>query len=115
MDGREPEEVTEYEYDEGGRMVRSVTVREPLYTEQDRAELIALAAYRAGLCPLCGRPLDVCTSEEGAPGAPQFAVRQSMCRATREIAELKSALTEEGKKPLRNAEARLFGTTVRGE
>jgi predicted amidophosphoribosyltransferase len=90
-----------------------VTTREPLWTEQDRAELIALALYRDGLCPKCGRPLDVCTSDEGKPGAPQFEVNQSLCRATRAIAETISGLTDAGKKPLRNAEARLWGTTIR--
>jgi hypothetical protein len=90
-----------------------VTTREPLWTEQDRAELIALAIHREGLCPKCGRPLDVCTSDEGAPGSPQFEVNQSTCRATLAIAEVRNALTDDGKKPLRNAEARLFGTTTR--
>jgi hypothetical protein len=90
-----------------------VTTREPLWTEQDRAELIALAIYREGLCPKCGRPLDVCTSDEGAPGAPEFDVNQSTCRATRAIAETVNGLTDGGKKPLRYAEARLFGTTIR--
>jgi hypothetical protein len=90
-----------------------VTTREPLYTEQDRAELIALALYRDGLCPKCGRPLDVCTSDEGAPGSPEFVVNQSTCRATHAIAETVNGLTDDGKKPLRYAEARLFGTTIR--
>jgi hypothetical protein len=90
-----------------------VTTREPLWTEQDRAELIALAIYREGLCPKCGRPLDVCTSDEAAPGSPDFEVNQSTCRATRAIAETVNGLTDDGKKPLRYAEARLFGTTIR--
>lgn len=90
-----------------------MTTREPFYTEQDRAELIAFELYMESLCPKCGRPLDVCTSDEGAPGSPQFEVNQSTCRATLAIAEVRNALTDEGKKPLRNAEARLFGTTIR--
>jgi len=90
-----------------------VTTREPRFTEQDRAELIALSLYRDALCPKCGRPLEVCTSDEGAPGAPQFEVSQSMCRATRAIVETKNGLTDEGKKTLRNADARLWGTTIR--
>lgn len=90
-----------------------MTIREPRFTEQDRAELIALALYREGLCPKCGRPLEVCTSDEGAPGAPQFEVSQAMCRASRAIAETINGLTDDGKKPLRNASARLWGTTIR--
>ena len=88
-----------------------MTTREPLYTEQDRAELIAYELYLEGLCPLCGRPLEVCTSPEET--GPRFQVEQSMCRAAREIAETKRGLTDDGKKPLRNAEARLWGTTIR--
>lgn len=90
-----------------------MTTREPLWTEQDRAELIALAIYRDGLCPKCHRPLDVCTSDEGSPGSPDFEVSQSTCRATLAIAETVNGLTDGGKKPLRYAEARLFGTTIR--
>jgi hypothetical protein len=88
-----------------------VTTREPLFTEQDRAELIALDIYRDGLCPRCGRPLDVCTSEEES--GPQFLVRESTCRATLAIAERKNALTDNGKKSIPYAESRLFGTTIR--
>lgn len=88
-----------------------MTTREPLYTEQDRAELIAYEIYLEGLCPKCGRPLEVCTSDEAAPGSPQFEVSQSTCRATLAIAEVRNALTDDGKKPL--SPARLFGTTIR--
>lgn len=88
-----------------------MTTREPLYTEQDRAELIAYELYLEGLCPRCGRPLEVCTSDE-ATGV-QFEVQQSTCRATRAIAEVKNALTDDGKKQIPYAEARLFGTTIR--
>lgn len=38
--GREPAEVTSFEYDDDGRMVRAVTVREPEYTFLDRAWLL---------------------------------------------------------------------------
>jgi hypothetical protein len=81
VDGREPVETTEFEYADEPRpvgwwwrlwpwrrrvLVRAVTVREPLWTEQDRAELLALAEYRAGMCPVCGGPLDECTSHEAS-------------------------------------------------
>ncbi|MEU4399784.1 hypothetical protein [Micromonospora orduensis] len=61
LDGWEPAETTTYEYD-GGRLVRSVTVREPEWSDQDRAWLAALAAYRAGRCPSCGGDASVCCS-----------------------------------------------------
>jgi len=60
--------VTEYEYDEAGRLLRSVTTREPEWSEEDAAWMLALAAYRRGLCPLCGRPLEECTAQD-ADGA----------------------------------------------
>ncbi len=102
-----------HEYDECGRLVRSVTTVEPRFTDVDRAELIALDIYRAGLCPLCGRPVSVCTSQEDAPGSPNFQVSQAMCRASREISRVKNALTDGGKERLSDAEARLWGTTIR--
>lgn len=57
-----------------------MTTREPLYTEEDRAELFALAMHRNSLCPLCGLELSVCTSHED--DGPEFAVRRRRCRAT---------------------------------
>jgi hypothetical protein len=56
-----------------------VTVREPEWTEQDRAEILALDLYRRGLCPLHGGPLADCTSHEDS--GPQFTVRKKRCRA----------------------------------
>lgn len=82
MDGREPAEITEHEYD-GERLVRSVTTREPLYTEQDRAELHALGVYRDGLCPACGGPLDECTSHEAT--GPKFRPSWLLCRRRDEL------------------------------
>lgn len=111
MDGREPAEVTEHEYDAGGRLVRSVTIREPEFTEQDRGELLALAVYREGLCPLCGRPLEVCTSHEET--GPEFTANFTACRATLAIIEQQRALSDGGKKPRPNAPAYLWGTTIR--
>lgn len=39
--GWEPGEVTTYEYDDDGRLLRAVTVREPEYSAWDRAVLLA--------------------------------------------------------------------------
>lgn len=60
------------------RLVRSVITREPLYTEQDRAELLALALYRDGLCPVCGGLLSECTSHEAT--GPKFKATAVRCR-----------------------------------
>lgn len=63
--GWEPAETTSYEY-EGGRLVRSVTVRESEWSDEDRAWMAALAAYRGGLCPCgCGHPAEHTTAHEG--------------------------------------------------
>jgi hypothetical protein len=70
LDGREPAEVTEYEYGGDGRLLRSTTTREPEWTDRD------------SLCPLCGMPLEVCTSH--ADTGPEFTVRRRRCRATDE-------------------------------
>lgn len=92
-------------------MVRSVTVREPLYTEQDRAELIALAVYREGLCPRCGRPLEVCTADEKNPTAAQFDVSWQVCSATRALLEAQRGAYGDREHP--NRQAHLWGTTIR--
>lgn len=65
FDGREPVATTTYEYD-GDRLVRSVTVREPEWTEQDRAWMFALAGYRDSyFCPCgCGLPAEQTLAHE---------------------------------------------------
>lgn len=53
-----------HEYDNAGRLVRSVTSTEPEWDEQERAWALALAAFEDSLCPLCGRPLAICSAPE---------------------------------------------------
>lgn len=60
--GREPAEVTTHEYD-GGQLVRSVTAREPLWTDEDRGYLLALLEERADTCPGCGQPNSECRDQ----------------------------------------------------
>jgi len=59
--GREPRTVTEHEYDDRDRLIRSVTTSEPLWTEEDSSLLIALLAEEAEQCGGCGWPLEVST------------------------------------------------------
>lgn len=77
-------------YDRRGRLVRSVTVREPEWTEQDRAEILALALFRKSLCPLHGGPLAECTSHEDT--GPQFTVGKKRCRAHDAVLEAQDGL-----------------------
>lgn len=89
-----------------------MTTREPLFTEQDRAELLALALYREGLCPLCGRPQRICTSHEEQ--GPDFTATYTACRATLALLEQQRAISEGGKKPRPNAPAYLWAVHTRG-
>lgn len=54
MAGEEPTEVTEYEYDKHGRLVRSVTTRGPEWTAEDRAMVFAFLDYEHLVCNGCG-------------------------------------------------------------
>lgn len=103
----------EHEYDpETSRLIRSVISREPRFTEQDRAELLALAAYRDGLCPRCGRPIEVCTAHEET--GPTFDAEYTMCRATAALLPLRAAKEKTSdNKPNPNFPAYIFGTTIR--
>lgn len=86
-----------------------MTTAEPRYTEQDRAELLALAVYRDGLCPLCGRPLEVCTApEETSPG---YDVTWRVCGATRALLERQRGAY--GGKEHPNRRAHLWSTAIR--
>jgi transcription initiation factor IIE alpha subunit len=76
----------------------------------DRAEALALAMHRAGLCPLCGKPLEVCTSMEGE--GPDFVAEYTACRATLAILE-KQRARNDGNKPDPNSSAYLWAATTR--
>lgn len=49
--------VTEYEYDQAGRLIRATTVTEPRWTDQDREAAYALDDWEASLCSGCGGDL----------------------------------------------------------
>lgn len=88
-----------------------MTIREPEWTEQDRAEVLALALYRASLCPCgCGFPLSDTTSHE--EDGPQFSATRTVCRAR--LAQIEAIrATDEGKPPSPTAAARLWTTQMR--
>jgi hypothetical protein len=89
-----------------------VTRSEPRWTDQDRGEALALALYRDGLCPLCGKPVDVCTSHEET--GPSFEVEYIACRATMAKIEKQRALFGgDDKKPDPYAPSYLWAVTTR--
>lgn len=92
-----------------GRVVRTVTTREPEWTEYDRALMLALSVYRDSLCPKCGRPIEVCTAPEES--GPQYEAVWRTCGATRYLLEKQRATY--GDKPHPNRDAHLWGTTIR--
>ena len=66
--GWEPREVTEYELDEHGRVVRSVTVREAEWDDEQRAWAVALLDLEADTCDGCGQSLSETTTSEAFEG-----------------------------------------------
>ena len=51
--GWEPRQDTTYQYDDEGRLRASSTVSEPLWDDDARAWVLALAEYEASKCPGC--------------------------------------------------------------
>lgn len=70
--------------------------------------MLALALYRDGLCPLCGRPRRVCAAAEGTHA---FDVVWEVCQATRRLSEFKRATYTDDNYPDRAAH--LLGTTIK--
>jgi hypothetical protein len=56
--GRELTSRTLYRYDDEGRLVEAVTVRESPWTEEDVSLALAWQAEQRLLCPGCGQPRD---------------------------------------------------------
>ena len=104
FDGRQPVVTTEYEY-EDGLLVRSFTVSEPVWTEQDRAEALALQLYRDGLCPHCRFPVAETTAHYSE--GPEYDATHKTCRACAAFSEAKRAANE-GSKDSPDSDARLW-------
>lgn len=69
--------------------MRSVTVREPEWTDSDRAWVAALTLWRSEQCPLHGGPLSECTSHYEA--GIRFKPDMIRCRATDALLNAKEA------------------------
>lgn len=70
-----------------------MTTREPRWTEQDRAEVLALAEYRASLCPCgCGYPVADTTAHWEV--GPEYDATHTTCRARAALVEAQNAAAE---------------------
>jgi len=77
-------------------VTRTESVSEPEWTDEDRAEVLALAEYRASLCPNgCGQPLSESTSH--ADVGPEYDTRRTTCRACAEMLAARRADDDGGK------------------
>lgn len=64
LNGWEPRSETVYEYDDSGKLLRSVTTVEPEWDEDERAWAIALLELDADTCPGCGGMLTDTTAPD---------------------------------------------------
>lgn len=88
-----------------------MTAREPEWTEQDVAEVLAFAEYRAGLCPGgCGHLLEDTTTHEDT--GPEFVATATTCRACAARLEAQRAKSD-GKAANPDAVARIWTIGMR--
>lgn len=64
LDGWEPVEVSEHEYDDDGRLIRTVTRREAEWDDHERAWMDAWLLYRSNVHDACGHYLPDSTAGE---------------------------------------------------
>jgi hypothetical protein len=90
--------VTTYEYDdETGRLVRSVTVHESPWTEENRGWGIAYEAYLSDLCPRCKRPLSETTAMKDGAALHTYDVDHPMrCHSCDEMIKKQEAHGKSG-------------------
>lgn len=70
--GWEPRETHQHEYDDEGRIARTIVTRETEWDDMERAKMLALADYRASLCE-CGFPAHVADED------PDLQIRYRVC------------------------------------
>ncbi|MFC6017803.1 hypothetical protein ACFP2T_16500 [Plantactinospora solaniradicis] len=80
---------------------------EPEWSEEDQAWMLALAEYRAGLCPACRRPLRECADPDADGG--YTVPSPTRCHATTALLIAQEQYTESPQ-----AGALLFHTERRG-
>lgn len=64
--GESRSSATSYEYDDDGRLTRSVTVHEPMWTDEDRLLVLGLLHVEEETCEICGHPKSECRDQKTA-------------------------------------------------
>lgn len=103
--GREPAEITVHEH-EDGRLVRSITTREPRWTDEDIAWALAWMEEQADRCPCCGLPLSETTAmKDGEPAHVYTVPKPKRCYGCDALIE---AQEEDAKMPSKREGARMW-------
>lgn len=98
--GREPEETTAYEHDNNGTLVRSVTTREPRWTDEDVAWALAYMQEQGDRCPGCRLQLSETTAmKDGEPVHDYRVDAPRVCRACEALAKKKAQYAEKYSEP----------------
>jgi hypothetical protein len=85
--GREPAQITTYEYDDSGSVIRSITTCEPRWTDEDLAWAVAWILEQADRCPGCSLPLSETTAMQNGRPAHKYRVEPPrICRACEAVA-----------------------------
>lgn len=62
--GRQRRSVTQYHYDDDGRLAWSETIESPEWTDEDRADHLEWQHEQNLICGSCGHPLDETTDND---------------------------------------------------
>jgi hypothetical protein len=84
---------TRFEYSRKGRLIRSVAVSEPDWSDLDRGLVLALLEERAETCSMCGHPMSECRDPRTAQ---KWLVDEQICQPSR-IAQAASENAQERK------------------
>ncbi|MCC5574472.1 hypothetical protein IMZ11_02300 [Microtetraspora sp. AC03309] len=98
--GRELRSVTTYEYDDDGRLVRSVTVHENPWDAQNVGWAVAKMAEDADRCPGCRMSLSETTAmRDGEPAHSYHVDIPRVCRACEALAKRQDSYAKEYEDP----------------